>query len=243
MSTLSNKEIRLFSITFLILCSACEIQFVESGVTKCAAWEKVSSTNQRLDPRDIYTEMSLMTCARQCHTTVKRRGYFTHNSAQQTCACGVTLMPTPRTPGDSLYAPKCDEPGYSLHVLRSARVCVKYVNNEVNYAAAEAACLRDGAAYVFMIDSQEKIDLVRQIEPTEKLWVGLTDREEEGVYRWADGRLVNMETLRHLYKPGTPNDGEDVDFLKDCTNIMNTNVFNDIFCTHVRRYFCEIAIE
>ena len=240
MSASSKKETRFISIALIILFTTSQMKVVESGATKCAAWEKVSSANQSLDAREMYTGMSLMTCARQCHTTVKRRGYFTHNSAQQTCACGVTLMPTPRSPGDSLYAPKCDEPGYSLHVLRSARVCVKYVNNEVNYAAAEAACLRDGAAYVFMIDSQEKIDLVRQIEPTEKLWVGLTDREEERVYRWADGSLVNLEPLRHLYQPGAPNDFRGAE---DCTNVMSTNEFNDLPCGKLRRYFCEIPVE
>ena len=172
---------------------------------------------------------------------MKKRGYFTHNPAQQTCACGVTLLPSPLPPGYYLYEPKCNEPGYSIHVLVSARVCVKYVDNKVNFAAAEAACLRDGAAYVFMTDSKEKIDLVRQFD-SNNVWVGLTDREEEGVYRWADGRPVTTGH-RGLYSYGEPNNyyaepGE------DCTIVYNyDDKLNDYRCSKSLTYVCEIAIE
>lgn len=227
---------RLASLIFLILYSQATV--VQGGATKCVLYEKVSSTNQSLVPMTSYTEMSRSTCATQCLRSVTERGYFTHNSAQLTCTCGLTLLPSALPPGDHLYEPKCNEPGYSLHVLASARVCVKYVNNQVSFAAAEAACLKDGAL-VFMADTQEKIALIRQLEPTEHVWVGVTDRETEGEYRWVDGRPTTTEQMDSLYYYTEPNDfgGE------DCTCVyQHRSSLYDVPCSRDYRFVCELAI-
>ena len=81
-----------------------------------------------------------------------------------------------------------------------------------------------------------------QIGPTNRVWVGVTDREKEGLYRWADGRVVTTEQMG-LYSPGGPNDGGSGE---DCTMIRSTNTgekLNDTPCDGLINYICEIAIE
>ena len=126
-------------------------------------------------------------------------------------------------------------------MLSNACVCIKYVVNRVNFAAAEAACASQGSAKVFMTDSQEKIDLVKQIAPTENVWVGLTDREQEGVYKWVDGRTTTTEQMA-LFKHPEPND---MNGAEDCTHIWagNYNYLNDHQCEKTFSYICEIPIK
>ena len=228
-----------FIITF-ILCTPSQKAVVQGGATKSVMFEKVSSTNQRLKALASYTGLSVLTCASRCLSSVKRRGYFTHNAAQQTCACGLTLLPSPLAPGDSLYEPKCDQPGYSLHVLSSARVCVKYVDNKVSFPSAETACAQDGSAYVFMADNQEKIDLIRLLKPSGSVWIGLDDRKEEGVFRWSDGRVATGEQMK-MFRANEPDDyypGE------DCVQVANSlRIFFDVQCESQRFYICEIPTE
>ena len=117
---------------------------------------------------------------------------------------------------------------------------MKYVDDAVTFETAEAECYSAGNALVFMADSQEKLEIVRQLEPSERVWVGLEDRGEEGVYRWVDGRLATAEHMG-LYNVNEPNDyGGD----EDCTVVKNDiTLLNDVPCSIPYRYICEIPMQ
>ena len=231
-------------LIFFILYYTTQITVVHAGgATKSAQFEKVTTPNLSLHPRASYTGLSLVSCARRCQSSVKKRGYFTHNAAQKTCACGVTLLPTPLAHGESLYAPKCNEPGYSLHVLTSARICVKFVSSGIRYDKAEAKCAKDDSAVLFMPDSEEKLEAMEYIIPSgyaANAFIGLDDRDQEGVYRWADGRLVTDELMNSLFSfLSSDNKGSE-----DCTRFRkNVGRTEAIDCGDRKQYICEIAIE
>ena len=150
------------------------------------------------------------------------------------------MLPTPLTPGEFLYAPKCDQPGYSLHVLGSARVCVKLSHDWADFSTAESTCARDGSAYLFMTDTQEKIDLAKLLVPTYRVWVGMDDRQEEGVFRWADGRLVTEDEMG-LFKAGQPDNYNSNEHCVATEKIIH--LLNDIRCQYLMRFICEIPTE
>ena len=234
-----NKEKWLPSLIFFILYTTSQTRVVQGGATKSVLFEKVSSTNQSLQALTSYTDKSRLSCASLCLSSVKKRGYFTHNPAQQTCACGVTLLQTPLAPGESLYAPKCDVPGYTQHVLGSARLCLKFVNKKVDFSTAKSTCAKDGSAYLFMADSQEKLDLAKLLGPGDvQIWVGMDDIEKEGVFRWVDGRLVTDRQM-DLFSVGEPSGGGE-----DCAaTFAALSKLNDRFCQLPAKFICEIPTE
>ena len=61
------------------------------------------------------------------------------------------------------------------------------------------------------------------------MWVGLTDKEEEGVYRWVDERPTTTEQ-RDQYQDCEPNDR---DGTEDCTTVKEINRLNDISCNYL----------
>ena len=92
-----------------------------------------------------------------------------------------------------------------------------------------------------MTHSQEKLDLARSLKPTGFIWIGMDDREEEGVFRWADSRLVS-ESVMGMFSTGNPNNygGE------DCVVVTGTTrkaTLNDWYCHGETKFICEIPIE
>ncbi|XP_029981356.1 CD209 antigen-like protein E [Sphaeramia orbicularis] len=62
-------------------------------------------------------------------------------------------------------------------------------------------------------------------------WIGLSDSEQEGVWKWVDGSAL---TLR-LWYPNQPNDYNGG---QDC-GISNYDNWNDLSCNEERHYVCE----
>ena len=238
MSTRSKKGI-LSSLVLLILYTTFQKTVVQGrGATKSATFEKLSaSSGVSLQVLTSYTDVSRLSCASLCLSSVKRRGYFTHNDAQQTCACGVTLVASPLPSGVSLYAPKCDHPGYQLYVLRPTRVCVKLGERSANYETARDDCWRDGEAYLYMHDTGDKKELIQQIRGTfDSVWLGLDDLEEEGVWRYNDGRLAH----------GYSNHGsQELQNIFDCLKFKGIVAvyYYMVSCSQIINYICEMPIE
>ena len=234
------KKVVLFSLVLHILNTASQKTAAQGrGATKSATFEKLSSSSGlSLQVVTSYTGVSRLSCASRCLSSVKRRGYFTHNAAQQTCACGVNLLASPLPTGESLYAPKCDQPGYQLYVRGSARVCVKKVNSRVNYETAKDACWSDGEAYLYMPDTEDKRDLLDDIKYSQ-VWVGMDDIEEEGVLRFNDGRLVPKDIDIAFINDNT--DGVDCVLVR--MDYFGGSEYSIITDTRMVYYICEIAIE
>ena len=240
MSTRSKKGI-LFSLVLLILYTTHQKTIVQGGATGCVTFEKLSpSSGLSLDVVTSCSGVSRRSCASRCQSSVKRQGYFTYNAAQQTCACGVNLLSSPLAQGESLYAPKCDRRGYTLYVRGTACVCVKLVESSASYSMAKSTCWRDGEAYLYMPDTADKRKLIDEIKDTDTLWLGMDDLEEEGVWRFNDGRQVTQDIIDTL-RDGNKQHTDCVRFYKSSRNGQVYYFIND--CTQMDHYICEIPIE
>ncbi|XP_058638472.1 hepatic lectin-like isoform X2 [Onychostoma macrolepis] len=94
---------------------------------------------------------------------------------------------------------------------------------------------RDRGADLVIINTQEK---QRQISSftTERVWIGLSDREQEGNMKW-----VNNSPLKQgFWFNGEPNDQAGNE---DCIELMPSNPilnnWNDLPCSEKRKGFCE----
>jgi len=102
------------------------------------------------------------------------------------------------------------------------------------YSEAEAACIADGArlAVIENQDSNDAIDaLLAEHSITSGAWIGATDEEVEGTWKWNTGEVVSYFNWASAH----PTNGSDEDCLmfKPAIGWKNKN------CTLTKRYICQ----
>ncbi|TRY92124.1 hypothetical protein DNTS_031444 [Danionella cerebrum] len=98
---------------------------------------------------------------------------------------------------------------------------------------------RDNGADLVMIKTEEKQSFISS-RVNERVWIGLSDADEEGKWKWVDNSPLNQG----FWIKGEPNNylGED----EDCAEIRpinNNKLWNDIMCSFENRGVCEKAVK
>ncbi|XP_065327299.1 CD209 antigen-like protein E [Pelmatolapia mariae] len=92
-------------------------------------------------------------------------------------------------------------------------------------------CLQKGAD-LMIINSREEQNFVNQFK--KRLWIGLTDSEIEGTWKWVDGN----RTSTSYWNSGEPNGGTN----ENCGEIKiynSENSWNDATCSDRQFWICE----
>ncbi|MCB9647287.1 MAG: trypsin-like serine protease [Deltaproteobacteria bacterium] len=105
---------------------------------------------------------------------------------------------------------------------------------------ARAHCARQGGRLV-ILETPEENDAVSAMVRTwtdRPFWIGLSDREEEGVWRWNDGS-------EPAYSAWAPNEPNDYASAEDCghSNFGDVARWNDANCGSRGPYVCEFPGE
>ncbi|XP_060948146.1 CD209 antigen-like protein C isoform X2 [Limanda limanda] len=101
-------------------------------------------------------------------------------------------------------------------------------------------CLQKGADLV-IINSKEENEFTRQFRSP--FWIGLTDTETEGTWKWVDGTLLSTTTS--YWHPGEPNSFPNLIGVlsdEDCGETMFNEVeynWNDERCNFLNFWICE----
>uniref|UniRef100_A0A665V1W6 C-type lectin domain-containing protein n=1 Tax=Echeneis naucrates TaxID=173247 RepID=A0A665V1W6_ECHNA len=108
-----------------------------------------------------------------------------------------------------------------------------YVSTETkSWNASRNECLKKGADLVIVSTDEEQEFL---IELNKSIWIGLTDEEEEGVWKWVDG---TTPTKRYWRSQHPDNAGGE-----NCAAVQNTgsnlSKWNDLPCSHKLYGVCE----
>uniref|UniRef100_A0A4W6FWW6 C-type lectin domain-containing protein n=1 Tax=Lates calcarifer TaxID=8187 RepID=A0A4W6FWW6_LATCA len=93
-------------------------------------------------------------------------------------------------------------------------------------------CLQRGADLMIINSKEEQVCM-------RLTWIGLTDRETEGTWRWVDGTLLNTS----YWATGEPNSYQGRD--EDCGEIRfygSENSWNDASCTSQKYWICEKTV-
>uniref|UniRef100_A0A3B4UNW4 C-type lectin domain-containing protein n=1 Tax=Seriola dumerili TaxID=41447 RepID=A0A3B4UNW4_SERDU len=115
-----------------------------------------------------------------------------------------------------------------------------------SWEKAREDCRARGADLV-IIDSPEEQTFLSGFISTSETWIGLSDREEEGVWKWVDGTPLNL-TYWAVKQPdnggGDPKWGEE-----DCAHLGHDGSahlthdesahWNDLLCGSLLRWICE----
>ncbi|KAL9963778.1 hypothetical protein ACROYT_G027318 [Oculina patagonica] len=110
--------------------------------------------------------------------------------------------------------------------------CYILFTDKKDWNNAKAFCNANGAQLV-KIESADENDFVNQEFLPDSYWIGLTDAEIEGDWKWSDGSILTAYTNWMSEEPNNYNN-------QDCVAIANDGEWHDAECTKVREYICEM---
>ncbi|XP_044047667.1 uncharacterized protein LOC122874120 [Siniperca chuatsi] len=118
--------------------------------------------------------------------------------------------------------------------------CYYISTEEKTWEESRKECQRKGADLV--VNSEEEQKFV--IEFNKRVWIGLTDQDEEGVWKWVDGTTL---TTKYWYSPQPDNNGGQEN-KEDCAEIYVDNPdpllkWNDAYCLHRTYWSCEMIMR
>ncbi|KAG7488525.1 hypothetical protein MATL_G00034910 [Megalops atlanticus] len=136
--------------------------------------------------------------------------------------------------------PTTRTPGCPPQWINFREKCYFFTTEARNFDEAKKSCEEKSSSMVIINDIEEQQWLQKQIAGKRFFWLGLTDREEENVWRWVDG----TEPTFTKWKPGQPDNwshghqqGE------DCAGLIHQGLWNDFFCDDLNGIICEMDME
>ncbi|KAF7213448.1 collectin-12 [Nothobranchius furzeri] len=114
--------------------------------------------------------------------------------------------------------------------------CYFFSKDLLSFDDASQSCESRSASLLIISDTEEQKWLEKQAAGKGYFWMGLTDREEENVWRWVDG----TEPTFKKWKPGQPDNwGHNHESGEDCAGFIHEGLWNDFFCEDLISYICE----
>ncbi|XP_067298667.1 C-type lectin domain family 4 member E-like isoform X3 [Pseudorasbora parva] len=116
----------------------------------------------------------------------------------------------------------------------SEQVCYTISNEAMTWSESRQYC-RDRGADLIIINTEEKQRFITSLAK-ERLWIGLTDIENETVFKWVDTSHLNQK----FWDKGEPNS---LPRIEDCIELDperdRVNNWNDLPCLFKIKCICE----
>ncbi|XP_042288937.1 C-type lectin domain family 4 member F-like [Thunnus maccoyii] len=105
-------------------------------------------------------------------------------------------------------------------------------SNMKTWHESRTDCLQRGADLV-VVNSEEEQAFINRYQDT--IWIGLTDSEREGTWKWVDGTPLTTS----FWHSGEPNNylGQNEDCVE--TRFRDKNSWNDVICGDRNSWICE----
>uniref|UniRef100_A0A673X7D4 Collectin-12 n=1 Tax=Salmo trutta TaxID=8032 RepID=A0A673X7D4_SALTR len=108
----------------------------------------------------------------------------------------------------------------------------------LNFDEAHDFCSNMTSSMIIVRDLEEQQWVRKQIAGKGYFWLGLTDREDENVWKWVDGTLPVFTK----WKPGQPDNwSHGHEEGEDCAGLIHEANWNDFFCTDRIGFICQRA--
>ncbi|XP_072525646.1 C-type lectin domain family 4 member K-like [Salminus brasiliensis] len=116
---------------------------------------------------------------------------------------------------------------------------IYYISTEEkSWSGSREDCRKRGAD-LLIINSREKKDFIDKLLKGQLTWIGLTDSEREGVWKWVDGSALTTG----FWFPGEPNSrAGDEDCVLTGYTYNSTKAWADYPCDNRFFYVCEKSV-
>ncbi|XP_078694695.1 uncharacterized protein LOC144923752 isoform X2 [Branchiostoma floridae x Branchiostoma belcheri] len=115
--------------------------------------------------------------------------------------------------------------------------CFKAFDEAKDYATAEAVCAAEGGILAEprnIAVNDFLITLKTALNPRVRFWLGLSDREKEGTWRWNNGEELDRNSFAS-WAEGEPNQAGN----EDCAVVEADSKWNDVPCRLRYRFICQ----
>lgn len=157
---------------------------------------------------------------------------------------GPPGLPGPPGPvalyGETPVIPTISLPGCPAGWLRFRKSCYFFPSEPLSFDEAQRRCNAMTSSMVIINDNEEQGWLHLQTVGKGYFWLGLTDRQEENVWRWVDGSLPTFTKWR-IGQPDNWSHGHEAG--EDCAGLVHGGQWNDFFCDDPISSICERALD
>ncbi|XP_047008369.1 hepatic lectin isoform X2 [Ictalurus punctatus] len=101
-------------------------------------------------------------------------------------------------------------------------------------------CRERGADLVIINSAEEWEFIIKQLGESNRAWIGLSDRDTEGEWKWVDGTELKSGT-GYWYK-GEPNNQHNNEDCAEIWTFPDKKAWNDRPCSEKQWWICEINI-
>ena len=120
--------------------------------------------------------------------------------------------------------------------LQNSELCPRktftFHGSRVPWTTARELCVRYNGRLAEIDNDREQQEvarLARYYSP----WIGLNDREREGVWRWSAGRRLGAFVR---WAPGQPNNRRGIE---DCVGMQSSSLLDATDCSNIRSFMCQ----
>uniref|UniRef100_A0A8C6U8H7 C-type lectin domain-containing protein n=1 Tax=Neogobius melanostomus TaxID=47308 RepID=A0A8C6U8H7_9GOBI len=121
----------------------------------------------------------------------------------------------------------------TVSLMKSSWSCFFIDTSMLSWKNSRQYCLDRGADLI-IINSPEEQEFAMTFG--ERSWIGLTDAQQEGVWRWVDGSPLTTS----FWFPDEPNNDKGNE---DCVEVIRSKAkhanWNDLPCDDLRKVICE----
>ncbi|XP_057184492.1 CD209 antigen-like protein C [Triplophysa rosa] len=110
-----------------------------------------------------------------------------------------------------------------------------FISSEKKSWSESRSYCRERGTNLVIINNRKEQDFVKKISGTERLWIGLSDSDEEGRWKWVDGSTLTYS----FWKSEEPNRNAGDE---NCA-VSDSSGWDDYVCTNAFKFMCEKKIR
>ncbi|XP_063779638.1 collectin-12 [Pseudophryne corroboree] len=118
--------------------------------------------------------------------------------------------------------------------------CYYFSSGKDIFDDAKLFCEEKGAMLVVIESKEEQQFIKKQSSGKGNFWIGLTDKEEENVWKWLDGTIPIFTN----WKVGQPDNWTpEMGPGENCAGLIYSGLWNDFHCDDFNNFICEKDID
>ena len=117
-------------------------------------------------------------------------------------------------------------------------------NTKQNWNSAEQMCLKNGGHLASITNQDIHNYILNKIQSANKMsvWVGGTDKETEGTWKWSDGSLWDFSNWANQAKPNNYRNQDCLAIMKMDPTSTIVDGWHDTWCDHDHRFLCSCPL-
>ncbi|XP_060592383.1 CD209 antigen-like protein A [Ruditapes philippinarum] len=119
--------------------------------------------------------------------------------------------------------------------------CYHFSHDEESLPVAALVCQNMGGELAEIETAEENVFLINKVKILKNyFWIGLTDIQEEGIWRWYSSKRLLTTTGFSSWAPGRP---DNIGGKENCCQIRSDGLWGDDQCHVFKFYICEKPLE